>query len=198
MMFIETPRFPDQVSYGASGGPSYKTDVTEVSSGYEARNANWSAGRAMYEVSHGVNSSDDLNILISMFRTAKGKANSFRFKDWMDYTVTAPQSAFRALSATQFMMQKKYTFGAEEELRDINKPVNGTVVIIGGVGPSVDYATGIVTVLSGTPTGWSGEFDVPCRFDIDHMKASVDAFAIYSWGSIPVIEIKLDIVVPPP
>jgi len=198
MSFIETPRFPDQVSYGASGGPTYKTDLIEVSSGYEMRNANWSAGRGSYDVSHGVNNQSDLDVLIAMFRNCKGRAHGFRFKDWMDYTVTGSQGVFRSLSATQFQLQKHYTFGSQNELRDINKPVSATVVILGGVSPSIDYTTGIVTVTSGTPTSWTGEFDVPCRFDIDQMKASIDAFAIYSWGNIPVVEIKLNIVIPPP
>ncbi len=40
MAFIET-RFPDDISYGAAGGPGYQTDVVTVNSGAEQRNAAW-------------------------------------------------------------------------------------------------------------------------------------------------------------
>lgn len=35
---------------------------------------------------------------------------------------------------------------------------------------------------------WSGEFDVPVRFDIDQMKMSQISVGIRSWDSIPIIE----------
>ena len=41
MSFIETPRFPDDIAYGAQGGPMYSTDVVATASGYEKRNQNW-------------------------------------------------------------------------------------------------------------------------------------------------------------
>jgi uncharacterized protein (TIGR02217 family) len=45
-----------------------------------------------------------------------------------------------------------------------------------------------------TPTTvltWSGQFDVPCRFDTDYMNASVDSSIHGSWQSIPIIEIRI-------
>ena len=40
MSFAEV-RFPDDISYGSSGGPEYSTDIVETQSGHEQRNANW-------------------------------------------------------------------------------------------------------------------------------------------------------------
>jgi uncharacterized protein (TIGR02217 family) len=41
-----------------------------------------------------------------------------------------------------------------------------------------------------TPISWSGEFDVPCRFDTDHMNASIESSIHGSWDTIPIIEIR--------
>ena len=38
---------------------------------------------------------------------------------------------------------------------------------------------------------WSGQFDVPVRFDIDQMAVSIEAFQLYTWGQIPLIEIRV-------
>lgn len=37
---------------------------------------------------------------------------------------------------------------------------------------------------------WSGEFDVPVRFGMDQMKLSIDAPGVYTWGAIPIVEIR--------
>jgi uncharacterized protein (TIGR02217 family) len=38
---------------------------------------------------------------------------------------------------------------------------------------------------------WSGQFWVPCRFDIDQMQVSIESYQLYSWGQIPIIEIRV-------
>lgn len=38
---------------------------------------------------------------------------------------------------------------------------------------------------------WSGEFDVPCRFDTDELKASIVVFQTYSWSGVPILEIRV-------
>ncbi len=80
MAFIETPRFPENISRGASGGPGYQTDVVVVSSGHEKRNITWPLGRARYDVAHGVRTQAQMDALIAFFRSIKGKGDDFRFK----------------------------------------------------------------------------------------------------------------------
>lgn len=190
MAFIET-RFPDDVSYGATGGPGFNTDVVVVNSGFEQRNATWQDARSVWDVSHGVKNQAQLDILIAFFRVMKGRANGFRFKDFADFDATTGEGIFRAIDATHFQMVKRYTTAGNNHDRDITKPVTGTAQITGGTGVSVDYTTGIVTVTSGTPTAWTGQFDVPCRFDTDQMKTSLIHYNTFSWGAIPVIEIRV-------
>lgn len=189
MAFIET-RFPDDISYGATGGPGFQTDVVVVNSGHEQRNAAWQDARGAWDVAHGVRTKAQLATLIAFFRVMKGRANGFRFKDHQDFAAASGEGIFRALSATTFQMVKRYTLGGSVHDRDIAKPVSGTVLVTGGSGVSVNYTTGVVTVTSGTPTAWTGEFDVPARFDTDQMRTSIIAYNLHSWGQIPVVEIR--------
>jgi len=85
-----------------------------------------------------------------------------------------------------------WTLTAGTEDRKIVKPVRN-ISIAGGSGISVDYTTGIVT-FSGAPTSWSGEFDVPCRFDIDQLKGEIidrsKGQLLISYQSIPIVELR--------
>jgi uncharacterized protein (TIGR02217 family) len=131
------------------------------------------------------------DILVAFFRVMKGRSNGFRFKDWSDFTTSGSEGIFTAIDATHFQMTKRYTTAGNNHDREITKPVTGTVAVTGGTVSSINYTTGIVTMTTGTPTSWTGEFDVPCRFDIDQMKASIDHYQIYSWGGIPIVEIRV-------
>lgn len=190
MAYFEV-QFPSDISLGAIGGAGFQTDVITVNSGYEQRNAVWADARCVFDVSHGVKTQAQLDILLAFFRVMKGRSNGFRFKDWSDYSAAGSQGVFTTIDATHYQMWKRYTTSGNNSDRKIQKPVNGTIQVTGGTGVSVDYTTGIVTVSSGTPTAWAGEFDVPCRFDVDQMKVSIEHYNAFSWGNIPVIEIRV-------
>lgn len=191
-MFLDI-RFPDGISYNASGGPSFQTDVVIVASGAEARNQNWAYERLTYEVAHAARREADWRQLQAFFRVAAGRANTFRFKDWTDYAVASAEGKFIAIDGTHSYLAKRYTFGAQTRDRRITKPVTGTVSFTGGSGLSLDYATGILTHTV-QPSAWSGQFDVHCRFDTDVMRAESKSKSgtelIVGWESIPVIEVR--------
>lgn len=71
--FLET-QFPADISYGATGGPTYSTDVVTMFSGHEQRNSNWSKPKAKYNIATGVKTEAQWRALISFFRVCKGKA----------------------------------------------------------------------------------------------------------------------------
>lgn len=191
MAFIET-QFPSDIVVGVTGGPGFETEVVPLNSGFEQRNATWEDSRCEYDAAHGVKTQAQLNTLIAFFRVMKGRANGFRFKDWTDYT-DGGGGIFVQLTSTTWQMYKRYTTAGNNHDRKITKPVNGTLAITPG-SFSVDYTTGIVTAVGSptvAPTSWTGEFDVPCRFDIDRMKARIEDYGIYSWESIPIVEIRV-------
>jgi uncharacterized protein (TIGR02217 family) len=53
MAFHEV-RFPDDISRGARGGPERRTQVVELASGDEERNASWADSRRRYDAAYGI------------------------------------------------------------------------------------------------------------------------------------------------
>lgn len=84
MSFAEA-QFPADISYGATGGPVFLTDVVATVSGHEQRNSKWAQARARYNVASGVKTEAQWQALIAFFRARRGKAVGFRFKDWSDF-----------------------------------------------------------------------------------------------------------------
>lgn len=214
-MFYEI-RFPTRISYGSAGGPGWKTSLANMVSGAEKANEDWSVQRCMYDVVHGLKTQTDMNTLISFFNgLAKGRANSFRYKDWMDYTFSDENIGTGTGASQNCQLVKRYVAGGGllTYVRTIKKPVwhtaveaDGTaladsvtvkfngVLAAYGTDWTIDATTGIVTALT-CPVGQaitaSGQFDVPCRFDIDQMKTSIDAYNRYTWAQIPLVEVKI-------
>ena len=44
-------RFPDNIAYGATGGPEFATTVVATSAGHEKRNVNWAEARGRTYIS---------------------------------------------------------------------------------------------------------------------------------------------------
>lgn len=199
MTFHEV-RFPDDIAYGATGGPAYSTTVVATASGFEQRNMNWSAARGAWDVSSGLKRQSQLDILISFFRTRKGKACGFRFKDWTDYKATGQLLGTGNGANKVFQLVKIYASGAGSETRTITKPVLGTVKpYLGGIlqasGWSINTATGVLTFSTAPAQGVAVtadfEFDVPVRFDTDSMEVTIENFNLNEWSSIPIVEIRV-------
>jgi uncharacterized protein (TIGR02217 family) len=199
-------RFPSDISYGASGGPGFNTTVLTLASGFERRNINWSLARAQYDVAHGLKSQDQLNVLIEFFVARRGKAYGFRFKDWADFQLPFPGDATPVMTTTDgttatFQLRKVYQDTGNSYTRSLNKIVSGTLTVYNNGAVTTDYTadlnTGIVT-LGNTTKATIGhvisatcEFDVPVRFDIDELKASITDYGIFAWGQIPLIEVRV-------
>jgi len=128
MSFTEM-RFPENISYGSTGGPEFSTDVVTTHNGYEQRNINWSHARARYNIAYGVRSNEQLTELITFFNARKGKAIGFRFKDWSDFTATNQEIGIGDDKKTTFHLIKTYVSGKDKHTRTIKKPVHDTIKI---------------------------------------------------------------------
>lgn len=158
------------------------------------------AHRVRYNAAYGVRTQAQLDTLIAFFRARKGRADSFRFKDWTDYQVTAGNIGTGDGSTTQFQLVKKYVSGGVTETRAIKKPVSGSVAVyLNGVlqttGYNVSTITGMVTFNSAPANGVAitadFEFDVPVRFDTDRLSASLESYGISSVKDIPLVEVRV-------
>jgi len=201
-------RFPDNISRGARGGPERRTQVVELASGDEERNASWLNSRRRYDVAYGIRRADDLAAVVAFFEARNGRLHGFRYKDWADYKSTLPSQAITPTdqqigtgtgSLTTFQLSKLYTSGAQSWTRATVKPVAGTVRVALGTaeqltGWTLDATTGVVTFTiapgNGVIVRAGFEFDVPVRFDADMLDVTLDIERLGSITSIPLSEIR--------
>jgi uncharacterized protein (TIGR02217 family) len=207
MAFHEV-RFPDNISRGARGGPERRTQIVELASGAEERNASWANSRRRYDVAYGIRRADDLAAVVAFFEARNGRLHGFRFKDWADFKSCPPSQTPGPTNqpigtgngaATLFQLTKRYTSGAQSWTRAITKPVTGTVTVaLNGTpqasGWSVSTATGLITFTTAPAAGIAitagYEFDVPVRFDTDVLDVTLDLERLGSITSIPLVEIR--------
>lgn len=207
MAFHEV-RFPDTISRGARGGPERRTQIVEMASGDEERNASWANSRRRYDVSYGIRRADDLAAVVAFFEARNGRLYGFRFKDWADHRSCLPSQMSSPMDqligtgdgvATGFQLVKRYASGGQSWARAITKPIAGTVQIaLNGVpqpvGWSVDPKTGVVSFETAPSTDIAitagFEFDVPVRFDSDVLDVTLDIERLGSITSIPLLEIR--------
>jgi uncharacterized protein (TIGR02217 family) len=201
-------RFPDNISRGARGGPERRTQVVELASGDEERNASWANSRRRYDVAYGIRRADDLAAVVAFFEARNGRLFGFRYKDWADYKSSLPSQAITPAdqqigtgtgSLKTFQLAKRYTSGAQTWTRTIAKPVTGTVRVALGMveqvsGWTLDSTTGAVTFTTAPSNAVivraGFEFDVSVRFDTDMLDVTLDIERLGSITSIPLLEIR--------
>jgi uncharacterized protein (TIGR02217 family) len=213
--FIESPRFPEAISYGSAGGPGFLTYVFEGHSGFEQRNAAWQLAKARWTISVVDRDAEEMDVIRAFFYACRGRLIGFRFKDWNDFVVgsvltPAPLAAVGAANVAVKLI-KVYAAGSSTYTRRIVKPIAGTfrlfadgvaiATALEGVNYTVDYAQGIFTVtpaagatLNGRVLTYTCEFDCPVRFDTDNLTASQVDYATQTWSSIPIVELPADFV----
>jgi uncharacterized protein (TIGR02217 family) len=201
------------LSYGTTFGPRFNTSVIELDSGGEQRVRRWSgAGKRMGDVSYAIKSREQLAAMTAFFIARGGAANGFRFKDSLDFSsnadhIGATTNADQLLGSGNgtkqlFQLVKRYTDDSGTTIRNITKPISGTVKIaLDGVNQSsgwtVDTTTGIVTFTSAPGNGVSVtagfEFEVPVRFDksidLNALQAALDDYGHGHVESLPIIEL---------
>jgi uncharacterized protein (TIGR02217 family) len=111
--------FPDNIAYGATGGPEFATTVVATGSGHEKRNVNWAEARGRWDVASGLKKPAQIDELIAFFRARRGKAHGFRFKDWTDYKATGQPLGTGDGAKTQFRLMKHYPSGSVIEDRTL-------------------------------------------------------------------------------
>ncbi|WP_417722846.1 TIGR02217 family protein [Salipiger sp.] len=207
-MAFHDVRFPDNINRGARGGPARRTQIVELASGDEERNASWANSRRRYDVAYGIRRADDLAAVVAFFEARNGRLHGFRFKDWGDHKSCLPSGtpapSDQAIgtgdgATTAFQLVKRYVSGSQTWVRTITKPVAGSVSIaVNGVpqasGWSVDTTNGVFTFTtapgSGVAVTAGFEFDVPVRFDTDVLDVTLDLERLGSITSIPLLEIR--------
>lgn len=288
MAFLEI-RFPESISYGISGGPTFDTAIVYRPTGYEDRDERLEMELNEYEAIHGVKTPEQMAQLRAFFRIVRGRSRGFRYKDWMDFVVLSTEGILNLTGIGDgtpvYQCYKKYTYSTETYFRIIQKLVAGTFVFYknavpltvggapGNIGVNINtglitfvatdddpitghtpgashqfttanniaglaigkkvYITGVTgtaasllnslahTISNKTGAGpftwtistntagltaangtafeypqatdaltFASEFDVPCRFDTDKMRAQASNYNVQSWNQIPIVETR--------
>jgi uncharacterized protein (TIGR02217 family) len=174
MAHINT-RLSDHVEIGATRIEEESVEIVRTDGGNEVRNTRWSQPLLRFELSFPTSERDDAVFLEvrNAYRATRGGLHSFKFKDWSDYDATDEAFGLGDDETFIFSLYKNYTFGSETFARRVFNPVSpialkGDGVTIGS-GYSVNYSTGVVTFddppVAGVVLTWTGEFDIPVRFD---------------------------------
>lgn len=204
-MAIPSYRLPPDIEQNAEFGPDFSTVIQEAVSGKEVRIRTWAKCRAKGDISYGIRSTDDLDKVRALFLAHLGRLYPFRFKDWSDYEATDEYFGTGDGTTTQFQLIKTYdpqqlllgAPGSRTYVRTITLPVGTPTIMVNGViDPSVSIsAAGIVTfpaAPSASPAStltWTGEFDLPVRFDTDHLPVSMRQEGFGQVRSIPIVEV---------
>lgn len=205
MAFYESPRFPERIAYGAQGGPEWSTSVVVTISGREHRLSSWMYPRHRWDVSQGIKTQADFETLRAHFLSVRGRLHGWRFKDWADYQCPIAAGVVSGITGTTFQLVKRYTSGAQTMDRKIVKPLaagfvlkdSGTTLTL-TTDYAIDTTTGIVTTTTTRTAAnltWSGEFDLPMRYDTDRLEGRIVARnasgLLHEWASIPIVELVL-------
>lgn len=201
------PIFPTDISFGRPGGPEYLTDVVILESGNEQRNSFWSEPRYSWDVGYSLRSMDKIYALLQFFHACRGRKDPFRFKDWLDYKSCEihlvpdfdDQSLGVATAAqTALQLKKTYTTGAYTTSIDIIKPKGSTIRVgVNGLevttGWTINESTGVITrspaFAGGETVTWGGEFYRKCRFDVDKLSHTFEAWEA-GGVEVPVLHLR--------
>ena len=204
-------RFPENLSFGSTGGPERRTEIVTLANGFEERNTPWAHSRRHYDAGAGLRSLDELEALVAFFESRRGQLYGFRWKDWADHKSCRPsqtvghfdQEIGRGDGVTKtFQLVKTYASGTQSYTRPIEKPVAGTVIVaiagdpkVANVEFTVNVETGGFSFTTAPDIGalvTAGfEFDIPVRFDTDRITTSISSFQAGEVPDVPVIEVRL-------
>jgi uncharacterized protein (TIGR02217 family) len=209
-MTIPAYRLPEWIERGSKFGPTFRNVIQEAISGNEQRFAQWTKCRATGDLSYGLLTSadplGDFKAILALWRGHFGSMYPFRFRDWGDYIATHSVFGTGDATKTQFQLSMTYdpqaillgTAGSFFYVRAITLLATDVTpsIYISNVLQTTGYSissSGLVTFTSAPAAAaqltWSGEFDVPVRFDADTLPVVLNEADLASINNIPIKEV---------
>lgn len=196
--FIEE-QFDPCPGYSFSSEPRFSTRIVSLTNGRESRNGNWRRALHAYKAPLFNVDQATADAVRSCFYAARGSLYGFRFKDWADFIADHTAMGLAPAGTTAVQLSKHYVFGPDGYERPIYKPVSGTVTVyqnnVAKPG-TLDTATGLFVPTTAWTEGavltWSGEFDVPVRFETDSLPLTIDTASRESYrfnGDVSLVEV---------
>lgn len=187
--------------YGWQGGPAFKTQIVEMVSGRERRNAMIAEARHQFQAPFVNITREAYRNIKQMHLVCRGMLHCFKFRDELDYQADDEIFAQGDGSETTFQLRKISQIDGVSYTRNTYVINPGPVIRVNGTptAVTVDADRGLVTFGAAPADGavLSGDwtFDVWVRFNQDYLPFSLDAAngsERFANGTIDLIE------VPPP
>lgn len=209
MIYVDL-EFPScETALGLRVDPMWSTTVAVSAGGHEITNQNWEDVRHSFDGSMVGATAPEHEAVRNHWMVMRGRTKKFPVKDPIDFEAT--QSEGRMVEAdtspaNEFQMYKRYGTGSDAYDRKITRPKSGTIAVfrtraavttnVTG-SATITYTTGEVSMaghLAGDTYAWSGEFRVPCRYDIDKFPRAVfervDDELFIDCGPIVLVEVR--------
>jgi uncharacterized protein (TIGR02217 family) len=206
--FADVRLYGDDIITGTAGGPEFSTDVTINHGGFEQRNANWDMPLGRWDIGQRGYCQATKDYLVSFFRQRRGRFQGFLWRDLADWQATALPLASEQGFTTQGLVVfapgsnvgqliKRYSAGNFVADRTITKPRAASVELPDG------YTLGQLGAVTTTTESSADvpvdfDFDVPVRFDTDHLRynlqsteakpGTADFESIFYIDSLPIVE----------
>lgn len=183
--------FPEDISFGSTGGAEFMTDVIQTTTGFEQRNQKRARARMRFNVGYGIRTQKQLEHVRNLHYIARGRAASFRFCDPLDHQAQNTLIGISDGKTKTYPLLKQYTAGEATYERRIYKPRRDTLMLyINGKqqeeGPKSYTLSdeGIIIFKKapkkGHPITADFTFDVPVRFDTDYLPVRLDNEGVLS------------------
>lgn len=147
-------------------------------SGKMSQDFAWSAPISEFDISHGILLPAGYEEIDAMWHVINFTPYSgLRFRNLADFKGVKGNTSLVNITGTQWQLRRTYTFASITFHRPIYKPTSDVVVYNSSDTPvtfTLDTATGIATVTSGTPSYWVGTFDYPVTFKENDMSTRLD------------------------
>lgn len=188
---FDNVRLPEDIERGSSGGPSFSTTVIPLASGKEQRNQEWELVRSSYNIGYGIKKRDDMETVLAFFHARRGRLRAFRFRDWLDFKVSAGPVGTIEDEPLRRQLIRYYDDSINPYLRIVTQPVAETLKVYVNSVLTTDYtleADGVLLFPSdpGVNVAATFEFDIPVRFDTDDLNVMLNT---YQEGTIPTIQV---------
>lgn len=189
--------FPIALGREAQVVAEFSTAIITGQSGAEQRAPDWDNARMRYDAGPGIRSEGDVRMLLDFYRSRRGPAIGFRFRDPIDFAAAGQVIGTGDAVRTDFALVKSYGSANGAPQRRITRPVAASVTVsVGGAQATgwVLASGGVVRFTvppaSGAAVTASFTFDVPVRFAEDRLEISRATFLAGEMASVPLIEVK--------
>lgn len=138
----------------------------------------WSSPISEFDISHGILLPDGYEEIDAMWHVIHFTPYAgLRFRNWADYIGVKGKTSLVNISGNTWQLRRTYTFASITFHRPVYKPNSDVAIFTSGDVActfTLDTATGIATVTSGTPSYWTGTFDYPVTFKDNEMASRLD------------------------